>query len=472
MINQTRVRVLAALLVGGLMATGQAQTTWYVDDDAPNDPGSGDPTVSDPLEDGSQEHPFDAIQEGIEAASDGETVLVFDGTYTGDGNRDLDFGGRLITLRSENGPDRCVIDCEASGRAFHFHTSETPESLLDGFTLTNGDAVRGGGIWCIYFSDPTIANCVIAGNNAWYGGGICCQSASPAFVNCAIVGNTAAGTSWPFGAGGYCEQSNVTFTNCRIMGNTTENDGGGLCSRNSSDLTLTNCLFAENESSSGAGLWIYGFSSATLVNCTITGNRASWHGGGISCYGYSPTITNCIVWNNSPDQIFVTSGQPLITYSDIQGGWPGPGNTDANPQFVDPADGDYHLSSGSPCVDAACNWAVPTDTADLDADGDSEEMMPLDLDGEGRLFDDPDTADTGCGNTPIVDMGAYEFGDSGPQQYFGDLDNDRDVDLADLGALLANYGNSEGCAGDLDCDGDVDQADLVALLAVYGMSCD
>ena len=95
-------RVLVALLIGVLAAAGDAsaQTTWYVDDDAPSDPGAGDPTISDPNEDGSAAHPFDAIQEGINAAVNGDTVLVLDGEYTGVGNRALGFDGRLITVRS------------------------------------------------------------------------------------------------------------------------------------------------------------------------------------------------------------------------------------------------------------------------------------------------------------------------------------------------------------------------------------
>ena len=104
---------LFALLAGALLlAPGPlfAQATRWVDDDAPNDPGPGDPAVSDPPEDGTATHPFDAIQEGIDAAVDGDTVLVLDGTYSGTGNRDIGFLGKAITVRSENGPAGCLVD--------------------------------------------------------------------------------------------------------------------------------------------------------------------------------------------------------------------------------------------------------------------------------------------------------------------------------------------------------------------------
>jgi len=70
---------------------------------------------------------------------------------------------------------------------------------------------------------------------------------------------------------------------------------------------------------------------------------------------------------------------------------------------------DYHLTGGSPCIDAADNDAVPPDTLDLDGDGDTTEPIPFDLDGNPRFVDDPATPDTGNGEPPIVDMGAYEF---------------------------------------------------------------
>ena len=85
--------------------------TLYVDDNASGDPGPGDPGSSDPNEDGSSKHPFDAIQEAIDNAVSGDTVVVRSGTYSGNGNHDIDFKGKPITLLGE-GPESCVIDCQ------------------------------------------------------------------------------------------------------------------------------------------------------------------------------------------------------------------------------------------------------------------------------------------------------------------------------------------------------------------------
>ncbi len=119
-----------------LAMPSHAQTTWYVDDDAPNDPGPGDPSVSDQLEDGSVEHPFDAIQEGLNVALSGDNVQVADGTYCGVGNRDLDYFGKEIILQSENGSENCVIEVEDPAvPCFFFHTDEGPGSIVRGFTI-------------------------------------------------------------------------------------------------------------------------------------------------------------------------------------------------------------------------------------------------------------------------------------------------------------------------------------------------
>jgi predicted outer membrane repeat protein len=110
-------------------------------------------------------------------------------------------------------------------------------------------------------------------------------------------------------------------------------------------------------------------SSPILINCTFTGNSAAVFGGGIYCAGGSPALTNCILWGDIPEEISILSGTPVITYSDIQGGFTGEGNIDTDPLFADFNNGDYHLKSQagrwdpvsqswiidditSPCIDA------------------------------------------------------------------------------------------------------------------------
>ena len=107
---------------------------------------------------------------------------------------------------------------------------------------------------------------------------------------------------------------------------------------------------------------------------------------------------------------------------------------------------------------------MPADEFDLDQDGDTDEPIPFDLDGNPRFVDDPDTDDTGHGTPPIVDMGAYEF----QVPCAADLDGDGDTDQADLGILLSDWGCQVNCVGDLDGDDDVDQADIGILLADWG----
>ncbi len=159
MLNRISGGAFLVLFAGALLAAPvtHAQTTWRVDDDAPSDPGPGDPTVSDPNEDGSAAHPFDAIQEGIDASVDGDTVLVLDGAYTDCGNRDLDLWGKAITVRSENGPDNCIIDCQGTGmdphRALVFESGETADSIIWGLTIVNGhagDGVDGDEVWMLH----------------------------------------------------------------------------------------------------------------------------------------------------------------------------------------------------------------------------------------------------------------------------------------------------------------------------------
>ncbi len=347
---------------------------------------------------------YPTIQTGIDAAVNGDVVEIADGTYTGVDNKNLDFSGKAITVRSASGdPALCVIDCEQDGRGFHFHSGEGPDSVVEGMTVTNGYVDKGspggGGVRC-YGSSPTLTNCTITGNSARNGGGVrCSRQSSPTLTNCTISGNTAEGGWGENGGGGgiRCYNgSNPTLIGCTISGNSADGGGGGVRCHGSSP-TLTNCTITGNSAHNGGGVRCSGQSSPTLTNCTISGNRARWSGGVLS-KDSSPTLTNCILWNDTPQEFHLTSGTLVVTYCNVQGGWPGTGNIKFDPLFVDPGNADYRLSACSPCIDAGDNDAVPF-------------SITTDLDGNPRFVDDPGRYDIGNGIPPLVDMGCYEFQD-------------------------------------------------------------
>jgi len=316
------------------------------------------------------------IQAGIDAAVDGDTVLVADGTYTGSGNRDISFRGKAITVRSESGAENCIIDCEEQGSGFHFTNGESLDSVLDGFTIRNGESFDGGGIFC-NGSSPTITNCTFSDNTAdYFGGGFFCYLSSPTITNCTFSANHVGDYYYGYGSlgGGICcFHSSPTITNCTFSANHAGGweggNGGGIYCESSSS-TITNCTFSAN-GAHGGGYYPYAIGggivcgdSTTITNCTFSDNTADDYGGGIFCYGSSSTITNCIVWNNSPDGIHDALGVAIVSYSDVQGGWLGEGNIDADPLFVAGPEGDYYLSQvaagqveDSPCIDAGSEAA-------------------------------------------------------------------------------------------------------------------
>ncbi|MGA1841792.1 MAG: MopE-related protein [bacterium] len=362
---------------------------------------------------------FSSIQPAITAAVNGDTIIVRNGTYTGANNKNLDFAGKRITVRSENGAQNTIIDCQNSGRGFYFHSGENNLSVLDGFTIKNASSLTGsgaidcsgasptiknciitdnssnslefgggGGIGCWASSSPQIINCIISRNSAdGAGGGIICNSSSPTITNCTISENTSNG-----GAGITCHESSSTITGCIIKDNIATYDGGGIDS-SSSSLIITNCIIIGNT----AGRWGGGMNclhdSPTLINCTISENTDGTNGGGIYCSYSSPTITNCILWNDSGSEIYKYgySSNPIVTYSDIQGGYSGTGNINQNPMFVNPDADNYHLQSGSPCIDAGTGSGAPAN----DIEGNSrpcnehdmgayEFIVAIDADGDGH----------------------------------------------------------------------------------------
>ena len=266
-------------------------------------------------------------------------------------------------------------------------------------TLTNCTFRRNwvefnGGGMSNYDSTPKLTNCTFTANDSsdGDGAGMFNDSSSPLLTKCTFSSNL----SFWYGAGIHnCHESSPILTNCTFSGNLGWIGGGMLNS--DSNATLTNCIFSTNMADlSGGGIENWG-SSITLTNCAFTSN--SGHGGALACNSWrqeSPSnidVTNCILWDGG-DEIWNNDNSVIsIAYSDVQNGWPGEGNIDADPCFVDPGcwdtnevwiDGDYHLLTSSPCIDAGDpNYiAGPNET---------------DLDGRPRVIGDR------------IDMGAYEY---------------------------------------------------------------
>jgi hypothetical protein len=177
----------------------------------------------------------------------------------------------------------------------------------------------------------------------------------------------------------------------------------------------------------------------------------------------STTLTNCILWENLDSSGNGETAQidgfasttVTVNYSCIQG-WTGNlggnGNFGLDPIFVSAPQGQYKLDSGSPCIDSGNNVVVPI-------------AVSIDLGGDPRFIDDPDTPDTGIGVPPIVDRGAYEY--QLPSPCPADVNGDGEVDVADLLIILALWGSAEPL-GDVNGDGIVDVQDLLEVLSAWG----
>jgi len=180
---------------------------------------------------------FNNIQAAIDDANDGDTVLVADGTYTGPGNRDIDFNGLAITVMSENGPTNCIIDCNGSSgephRAFFFHSGEDSDSVVAGFTITRGFASGsgydrlGGGILCLGFPWPKVINCIFRDNYAdWGGGGLAAGwMGGGQVVNCTFQNNTAGFAGGGVSLSCYASKT-LSLRNCIVWGNEPNDDPG------------------------------------------------------------------------------------------------------------------------------------------------------------------------------------------------------------------------------------------------------
>ena len=443
--------VMSIFLLGMGCATAEGRTI-YVDDD------------------GAAE--FDNIQAAIDDSNDGDTIIVRDGTYTGDGNRDIDFLGKAITLRSENGPESCIIDCNGTAdsphRGFYFHSGEKKDSILNGFSICNGFAEHGGGIKTARSSSPTIVNCRLINNKAsQYGGGLInIYPSNLVLKNCLFLRNFAEVS----GGAIHNELGNVKCTQCTFFDNKALIGGAFLNFGSSYIHTLSNNDIQLETSNSGAG-------NSVLLNCVFSGNYAEIGGGMATGAECQPELINCILYNNSSNKgsamyiegsdvtvinsiirhsdvidanmIFMSMGDRpsslSIQYSAVQGGqaaiydpcdelvW-GDGNIDVDPCFADANNGDYHLKSQAGRWDAnEGRWTKDEVTSPSIDEGDPRSPIGLEP----------------FPNGGIINMGAYGGTAEASKSYFGepvcetivagDINGDCKVDFWDFQLMALHW---------------------------------
>lgn len=297
--------------------------------------------------------------------------------------------------------------------SYHVVTS-SEGAILDGLTVAAGNANAssgplncGGGMYgggtlsnCKFIANfatygggansnhsvLTLSNCVFKGNSAWYGGGM---RGGATLTNCIFIGNSA--SYWFGGWGGGMDNANETstLTNCLFSGNNAGSRGGGM-HNDYSTITMTNCIFSDNSAKDGGGISIgwYSHIKTNITNCTFVSNSASISGGGI--YNFDGgmekiPLINCIFWNNSDANGMGSLGQLYdrtgcnfaVNYSCIQGGYPGVGNIDVNPQFVDSGNGDYHLKSeGWRWCEGLLDWQYDDVTSRCIDSGNPHNLQP------------------------------------------------------------------------------------------------
>jgi predicted outer membrane repeat protein len=388
------------------------------------------------------------IQGAIDAAYDGDTVVVDPGTYF----ENLNFKGKAITVKSASGPDLTIIHGNNDGEVVRFTQSGGLDSGIEGFTITNGEGGiyctdassliindniitgnNGSGIHC-YKSSLIVKNSVISQNTAGIGGGMHNEYSVLTIKNCFFSGNTAMGSR---GGGMYNYFTDVTVKDCVFSENYAKYEGGGIfvggvvtncifigntaaCSAGIYDVggVVTNCIFVGNKATNadygrGGGMGALGGGS-TITNCIFFGNSATVSGGGLDNWKSCPTVTNSIFWYNiAPEGSSMSlreSSVVTLSYSDVEDGpssiyiesgctltW-GDGMIDADPLFADPVNYDFHLTPVSPCVDAGDNTAPSLPATDFEGD---PRIVPGDGKGVNLV---------GYPSQPaIVDMGADEY---------------------------------------------------------------
>ena len=278
-------------------------------------------------------------------------------------------GGVWITEGAAVDVAGCMIVDNVSGDGGGIACKDASVRITD-CVLSGNDAVDGGGVnaWGAPESRLRIERSSVTDNTATDGGGIYIRAfrdgAPATIVATLIMGNAVETLS---GGGVFSLWSDPVFHNCEILNNTASGSGsgGGVYTRSGTPL-FSNCIIAGNSARDGGAIETYvstrePATHPRFLNCTVTGNSARRHGGAVYTWsgrqpdGCIPEFVNTVFWNNGASPIYNrpdAPGELTVTYCDVEGGYSGPGNIDANPLLVSAAGFDYLLAPGSPCIDS------------------------------------------------------------------------------------------------------------------------
>jgi predicted outer membrane repeat protein len=320
---------------------------------------------------------FPTIQAAINASSEGDTIELCIGTFVGDGNRDIDYLGKAITVISQTGePEGCIIDCQGTyedpHRGFHFHQGEGPDSRLVGVSIINGyystdtNCQSGGAILCSDDSAPTVSHCIFWGNDAGLGGAVACiDSAAITMDACVLQDNQA-----------YC----YNMPGSGI--------GGGLACTGTATASISRCILTDNGAYAGGAVHLTHDSSGSFDGCTFAHNVGAHYGGAIATSGGAQlSMSGCTLvdsdiggfgsgianWSNVRASVentiiaFGLGGHAVVggvdlaccdIYGNDGGDWVGDiagqyginGNFSEDPLFCDLDIDDFRLEDDSPCA--------------------------------------------------------------------------------------------------------------------------